>query len=430
MSLDGTAEPNRFTAGKSDLLIAAGCLLIALTLLAAVPLIETDSRDVSSSLPPRAVAWWATAATITIQAATLTCGQGFPRLVPIMTGAVPLPLAVLAPGSSFSATTVAILAAVFLAGIRIERKALTLVATVTFLMILVSTAMNLAGASPSEASPLLAGAGQAAVVVSMPLLIALVVSNQRRSREAHERELAALDRERHAIVREQDARVASAIAAERTSVARDLHDVAAHHMSGIAMLAAAIGREIDASPASAKEAANDIRVQSTAVLSDLRRIVGLLRDDEMTLLADRTLASIPQLVDERCASGADISLEFVTDQRTLGDGVSSLAQIVGYRMVQESLANAAAHASGAACRVVIRTTDEQLRIDVHNEAGLGVPSHNGHRQGFGLVGMCERAELVGATLDYGPTPQGGWTVTLALPMSEPEDRNHRRHMQE
>lgn len=428
MSLNGTAEQRRFTAGKSDLLIAVGCLLVAMALLAAVPVIETGLHDVPSSLPSRALAWWAPIVTVIMQVTALACGRGLPRLVPIMTAAVPLPLAVLAPGSSFSATNVAILASVYLAGTRIQGKSLVLVASADFLLILVATAMNLVGSSPPEPFPVLAGAGQAAIVVGAPLFIALVVVNRRRSREAHERELAALDREHRALAREQDARVASAIADERTSVARDLHDIAAHHMSGIAMLAAAIEREIDASPASAKESANDIRVQSISVLGDLRRIVGLLRDDEMAPLADRSLASITQLVDDRRASGAEVSITIDSDERALGDGVSALAQLVGYRMVQESLANAAVHAPGAASSVIIRTDGEQVKVDVRNDAGSHAPLRRSSRQGFGLVGMRERAELVGAALDYGSTPNGGWAVTLCLPY-ESEAKDDRRDQQ-
>lgn len=428
MRLNRAVARTLFAAGRSDLFIAGGGFLIALTLLAAVPLIETDSYGVTSSLPLRDPAWWATVVTIAIQAATLAFSQGFPRLVPIMTAAVSLPLAALAPGSSFSATTVSVVAAVYFAGIRNERRGTALVASVIFPVILVSTAMNLAGASPATPFPVLAGAGQAAVVVGTPLSIALVVVSRRRASEAQARELSALHRERHALVREQDARVASAIAVERTSVARDLHDIAAHHMSGIALLAAAIEREVDASPASAKTAANDIRVQSTAVLGDLRRIVGLLRDDNLASLADRSLASIAQLVEERRASGTDVSLAIDSDKSPLGNSVSALAQIVGYRMVQESLANAAVHAPGAACNVVIRTENRQTKIVVRNEAGLREPSSDVRRQGFGLVGMRERAELVGAALDYGPTNDSGWSVTLDLP-HEPEATNYRRNNQ-
>lgn len=402
----------------SDALLAAGCFLVALALLLTIPGAEADSGDSPSPLPVGSPGWWATVATVVVQAVAVTGVHRFPRVAPIAVVAIALPLAALTPGSFYSVTNLAVLTAVYLVGVRLERRPLARIIVVVFLLVLVGTTLDLGGTSPATPLPVLGGIGQALIVVGTPLLIALVVANRRETRESHRREVAALERERHAVVRERDALVASAIATERTSVARDLHDIAAHHMSGIAMLAAALEREIDSAPASAKDSARDIRAQSTAVLSDLRRLVGLLRDDDTSPLADRSLASFRQLVDERRASGADISLMLHSEESELGEGISAIAQLVGYRMVQEALANATVHAPGAACTVLVGPTGAHMRIEVRNGPSLRSPLPDGSRQGFGLVGMRERAELVGAALDFGPAAEGGWVVRLDLPRDD------------
>jgi signal transduction histidine kinase len=188
-------------------------------------------------------------------------------------------------------------------------------------------------------------------------------------------------------------------------------------MSGIALMAAALDRQIDADPATAQRSARQIREQSSAVLDDLRRLVGLLREDADATRPLETLDAVSALVETRRAAGSEIDLVVPAGSTGPGAGLGPLAQLVAYRMVQESLANAAAHAQGARCAVEIGDPhDGRLTIAVRNGAPAGPDPGPGG--GFGLVGMAERAQLVGGDLTYGVTPDGGWEVRLTLPVED------------
>ncbi|MFE5775552.1 sensor histidine kinase [Brachybacterium sp. NPDC056505] len=395
---------------RSDAVAALCCLVIAAGTLLAIPLLERAEGEPMGAPPAGSAAWWAVLLTLLAQAAALVLLRPLPRLAAVVVCALPLLLAVLAPGTAFGTTTVAVLWAAYVAGVRLRREHLAPVAGAMLALTVLATTVNTLGSEDAGTiQALLAGIGQGVIVIGVPLLLALIVVSRRQARTAHERELTALRRE-------QDAQVAVAIAAERTAVARDLHDIAAHHMSGIAMLASALERQVDPAPEAAKESARDIRMQSTAVLRDLRRLVGLLRDEHAAPLADRSLASLAQLVDERRAAGAEIGLTVKPQGADPGSDVGALAQLVGYRMVQESLANAAVHAPAAGCEVRVDARSAQrVRIVVVNGRPARPGPQSGRTGGFGLIGMRERAELVGARLEYGPTGAGGWSVTLDLP---------------
>ncbi len=219
-----------------------------------------------------------------------------------------------------------------------------------------------------------------------------------------------------AIAREQDALVEAAVARERADMARELHDIAAHHLTGIAVLAGAVERQIDTDPAGAKQAVHQVRSQSTAVLRDLRSLVGLLRVREPDADArPETVAGIRHLVAEVTATGRDVELTVLGEEPDLGRDVGPLAQLAAYRAVQEALANAGRHAPGAPCRVTVDArADDAVVVTVRNAPAPAVPPASGG-SGFGLLGMRERAQLTGATLDAGPTEDGGWQVTLRVP---------------
>ena len=194
----------------------------------------------------------------------------------------------------------------------------------------------------------------------------------------------------------------------------------------IAVMSAAIATQIDTDPGAAKAAVADVRRQSTAVLRDLRNLVGLLRDHDDPAAADgvraETLAGISDLVGSVVAAGQHVVLTVVEspERRPLGSGVGPLAQLAAYRMVQEALANAGRHAPGSRCDVEVDDRgSEALVVTVRNAPGPPVrdPAVRG---GLGLVGMRERAELTGSTVEAGATPDGGWLVRLRTPRSEPE----------
>nr|WP_253945306.1 histidine kinase [Nocardioides sp. zg-DK7169] len=203
-------------------------------------------------------------------------------------------------------------------------------------------------------------------------------------------------------------------------MARELHDIAAHHLSGIAVMTAAIGTQIDSDPAGAKAAVAQVRQQSTAVLRDLRSLVGLLREDDAGAggpdrVRPESLAGITALVEDLTTAGRDVGLTVLSGGHPLGDGVGPLAQLAAYRMAQEALANAARHAPGARAEVVLDDRDPYgVLVTVRNERSPRSGSEQG-RDGFGILGMRERAELTGAALVVGPTADGGWEVALRVP---------------
>jgi signal transduction histidine kinase len=126
---------------------------------------------------------------------------------------------------------------------------------------------------------------------------------------------------------------------------------------------------------------------------------------------------VSALVETRRAAGSEIDLVVPAGDPAPDVGLGSLAQLVAYRMVQESLANAAAHAPGARCAVEIgEPHDGRLTITVRNGTPAGPDP--GPCGGFGLVGMAERAQLVGGELTCGATPDGGWEVRLTLPVGD------------
>ncbi|MFG2811715.1 sensor histidine kinase [Streptomyces sp. NPDC048410] len=389
------------------------CLVLGLAILLAVPPVA-ELPGSSDAVPAvGSAAWCAILVAVEVQSGAVALSTRKPRTAAAVVVLTALLLVGVAPGDLVSVTAVPEIAAAYLIAVTTGHRLRNGTAAALFAGVTAATAVN--AVRSGTAGPLVAlglGVGQGLIVIGVPLLIALVVVGRREVRAAHEREVAALTGEREALV-------ASAIAAERIALARDLHDIAAHHLSGIAMLAAALALQIDDRPATARESANDIRAQSMAVLADLRRMVGLLRDDDMAPLAERSLRAIPDLLEPRRTDGPGIGLTVQPDGADLGAGVSALAQVVGYHMVQEALANASLHAPGARCSVMLDGTgDERVAITVRNDRAPGPVPASG-RGGFGLIGMRERAALVGASVDYGPTSGGGWQVTLELPRERP-----------
>ncbi|HEV6955665.1 MAG TPA: histidine kinase [Promicromonospora sp.] len=236
--------------------------------------------------------------------------------------------------------------------------------------------------------------------------------------------------------RTQEATTRAAIVAERSRMARELHDVAAHHLSGLVVQAAAVERQIDSDPATAKAGTAWIRAQGKETLESLRLVVGVLRE--------RPDGEAPGDAHDAPPPGLGALEGLVRTARALGDAVdlvqegapralAPIADAAFYRVVQESLSNARQHAPGAPVRVAVRYGEREVSLAVRNgppagsrgvrDAGAGGPGVRppaarpgpAGRQGLGLIGMRERAQLVGATFAAGPTSDGGWRVLLALP---------------
>jgi len=397
---------------RRDAVRAAVCLSVALVGLLAVPFLpdpEAAPTDVAPGFGD--AAWWVVLATVTVQAVALAWASSAPARVLVVVAGVPLLAAAAGTGGLAGMTTLAVMVAAYVAVV--SRPWAEVRPAVVAAVVLTVVTHTVAGLRDGMFEPLLAvtaAVGQGVFVVGGPALVALLVASRRAVARSREQELAALARERDALVRE-------ARAQERTAMARELHDIAAHHLSGIAVMSAAIERQVTTDPAGAQEGVRQVRSQSTAVLRDLRRLVGLLREDDAAELGVEALAGVAELVAHASARG--VAVELVTlpagGGPTLAAGIGPLAQLTAYRLVQESLANASRHAPGAPCVVTLDGRDPAaVVVSVRNDAATTPPELD-TSGGFGLVGMRERAALTGAELSYGPEVDGGWDVTLRLP---------------
>jgi signal transduction histidine kinase len=217
---------------------------------------------------------------------------------------------------------------------------------------------------------------------------------------------------------EQQARAALAVAQERVHIARELHDVVAHHLSVISVQAGLAGYVFDADPPTARNAVHTISGISKEALHELRRLLVLLRvDSDAPDYEDPGhdpspgLADLPQLVDRIRDSGVMVTLGMnVDDADTFTPGL----QLCAYRVIQEALTNVLKHAPAQRTRVLVRGDPWQLTVMVENDGEVSGPSEAGH----GLTSMRERAALYGGTLIAGPRPEGGYTVELRLPVGE------------
>ncbi|WP_271219037.1 sensor histidine kinase [Streptosporangium carneum] len=198
---------------------------------------------------------------------------------------------------------------------------------------------------------------------------------------------------------------------ERERLARDLHDTVAHHVSAMAIRAQAGIATSASRPDAATEALHVIEAEAARALDEMRAMVRLLRRDESAELEPgRRIADLEQLTG-RGRSGPSVDVEISGD---LGDLPPSVEAAI-YRIAQESVTNArrhARHATRVEVRVTADDTSVRLRVSDDGDSGLIRPAAS---PGYGLIGMIERADLLGGTCEAGPDSDRGWTVTAVLP---------------
>ncbi|QIG41572.1 sensor histidine kinase [Nocardioides anomalus] len=389
--------------------VAVGCWVVAVALLAAVPLAAQGDPEGLAAVPEFAgPAWWLGLMVITLQATVLQRQPAIPRgaVVAVALGAPAGALVGLQ--DAVGVTSVAVLVATFLLVVGEPLRELWGWLAAAAALVALGQVLAQVDAGSDVGPAVSGGLVQGVGTVGVAVLVGAVVRARREVSTAREERLEALRREQAALVE-------VAVARERTAMARELHDIAAHHLSGITMVTGALARQIDTDPEGAKAAVREVRAHSKELLRDLRGLVTLLREGPADD-ADRqeTLAGVGALVEAARRTGADVRLTVDTVDETgaVGAGVGPLAQLSAYRTVQEALANSARHAGGAPCEVVVDDRGErEVVVSVRNGAGQDA----GPGGGLGLVGMRERAELTGAELSAGPTPEGGWLVELRLP---------------
>lgn len=212
--------------------------------------------------------------------------------------------------------------------------------------------------------------------------------------------------------RDQDLRVRDARAAERTRIAREMHDTLAHRLSLLATVAGALEYRPDAPPQDLARAAGLVRAGVSTALEELREVVGVLRAGPDALRPTSGLPDVARLVDESRRAGVEVDCRWTGG----ADAVPATVQAAVYRTVQEGLTNARRHAAGSAVRVTIDVAPGLVRVTVVDDGPGPRQTSPPGGTGTGLVGLRERAELLGGELTAGPTEDGpGFRLAASLP---------------
>jgi signal transduction histidine kinase len=208
---------------------------------------------------------------------------------------------------------------------------------------------------------------------------------------------------------EEDAFARLAVRRERARIAHELHDIVAHHLAVIVVQAGA-GRVARHAPnARTAERFSTIRQSGAQALAEMARLVDILHADDS---GDRgALGTLRLLVDQAQASGLDVHVTSLPSDLPLPPEIGEHA----YRIVREGLTNAIKHAPGSDVHVRLALHHNDLEIDVHDggSSNAGRLAHTG--SGLGLIGMRERIESIGGTVDAGPERDGGWRLHAVLP---------------
>jgi signal transduction histidine kinase len=244
-------------------------------------------------------------------------------------------------------------------------------------------------------------------------LLAWVLGDSMRYRRGYyaalEDKAARLEAERHA-----QARIAAA--AERARIARELHDVVAHHVSVMVVQADGARYAMRKDPDRAETALEAISGTGRQALAEMRRLLGVLRSENQQsgLAPVPGLGELRELLDQARAAGLEVAYTLTGSPRELPEG----AELAAYRVVQESLTNTRKHAGLAAtAAVALRYEPDGLTVEVTDD-GLGIAGGEGPA-GHGLAGMRERIALYGGTVEAGPLPGGGFRVIARLPCPGP-----------
>jgi signal transduction histidine kinase len=260
------------------------------------------------------------------------------------------------------------------------------------------------------------GVGTRSTYLSSGLAIAVtwLLADNVRSRRARWR---ALEERSRRLEAEREERARQAVVDERLRIARELHDVVAHSMTVIAVQSSVGLHMIDADPGEARQALTAISATSRSVLTEMRRLLGVLRQDgepKGALSPAPGMKDLPWLVDEATNAGIAVNVTVRGEQDDIPAGVDLSA----FRIVQEAVTNVLKH-GGTTADVTIDFTDTDIGIEVVDR---GVDQASGFNRGphvvtpgHGIIGMRERAGLFGGQFSAGPRPGGGFRVAARLP---------------
>jgi signal transduction histidine kinase len=214
---------------------------------------------------------------------------------------------------------------------------------------------------------------------------------------------------------ERDQQGLIAAAAERARIARDMHDIVAHHLSVMIALADGASYQVRDAPERAENAMTTASRTGRQALTEMRRLLGVLRDESQPVLTPQPgIAQIDALVERVRSAGVEVRYELSGDPAGIEPGL----QMTAHRIVQEALTNTLKHAGDdAQVSVVVSCTRDDVVLDVR-DTGTATPS--AIHEGGGLRGMRERAAVYGGVVEAGPHPRGGWSVRTRLALGVPK----------
>jgi signal transduction histidine kinase len=209
---------------------------------------------------------------------------------------------------------------------------------------------------------------------------------------------------------ERDQQATIAATAERTRIAREMHDIISHSLSVVITLADAASVVTETDPARGAEAMAQVSEVGRQALADMRAMIGVLRADESAaeLAPQPDLGQLATLVDRVRATG--LAVDLVTEGSA--ELVGASAALTVYRVVQEALTNTLKHAGASRARVLVRYRRSIVDVHVLDDGRAPMPARAGH----GIEGMHERVALHGGSLAVGPSAEGGWIVSATLPL--------------
>jgi signal transduction histidine kinase len=264
---------------------------------------------------------------------------------------------------------------------------------------------------PATAGKGVSSAGFAAAMYAA-FTVAWALGDNLRTRRAY---LVEVEARAERLEREREEQARRAVAAERARIARELHDVISHNVS-VMVVQAAAGRDVfESRPERAREALGSIESIGREALVELRRLLGVVsaagESEEAGFSPQPGLARLPELLEQVGAGGLRVRLTVSGQARGLPAGVDLSA----FRIVQEALTNTLKHAHASRAHVSVRYSDTGLEVEVLDDGIAGAPAGGGR----GIVGMRERAALVGGELSAGPRPAGGFGVRARMPLEGP-----------
>ena len=215
--------------------------------------------------------------------------------------------------------------------------------------------------------------------------------------------------------KERDENARRAVMDERVRIARELHDVVAHHVSVMGIQAGAARRILKRQPEKANDVLSQIEASSRQAVAELQRLLGFLREQNQVddISPQPSLKQLDILFNQMRLTGLSISFKIEGEEMPLRPGVDFSA----YRIVQEALTNTLKHAGPVSADVTIRYMSDAVDLEIKDNGNTPLSESSQENKGRGLIGMRERVSLHGGEFQAGRLPEGGFIIKAKLPLS-------------